>query len=155
MAEKSIPYEAGSTLVHDGISFPVPFIFGTKLKIKIRPLLPGTIVRESMEVMKLKKAPSETIDGLLDAGTNYKIFARMIAIAHINNRKPGTMLTRLLTWILLWKIKSPADMLAYVAIVYRQMDANRFFFIMVLTKGMNYLETKAENTGEEKPFGEQ
>ncbi|MCK9592713.1 MAG: hypothetical protein M0Q91_11980, partial [Methanoregula sp.] len=52
--DPEMEYQAGAALVDDGITFKIPFIFGTKLKLKVRPIRGGTLIRMSMQVAKMK-----------------------------------------------------------------------------------------------------
>jgi len=157
--ENQIPFESGSVLLDQGIRFKIPFFFWLKLPLTIRPLRPGTITAISQQVLLLEQVEESEnmVQELLKTGNNLAIHCRIVAIGAMNGPFMIPLFTRIITWLLKWKIKSTAELLAYVSIVYRQMDAERFFFIMTLTKGMNFLNKKVvpESSGEETPSGEQ
>lgn len=153
-----IPFEAGGAIVDEGIRFKLPFFFWIKIPLTIRPLRPGTIVRISMEVLKMEKvSESENmIHEFLKAGKNLKNHAKIVALAALNNPVGIKLFSRLFTWLILWKVRDIRQLAVYVQIVYKQMESERFFFIMALTKGMNFLSKKQnqEDSKEEKPTGE-
>lgn len=153
-------YQAGATVVDEGISFKIPFWFGTKLKLTIRPIRGGTLVKMSMQVTKLKpiNENESMVQEMLRSADNIRPICRIIALGCLTRSQIKTKLfAGILTNILLWKVESMEEMFAYLSIVYRQMSPQHFFFIMALTKGMNWMERKndQEKTGEAKPFGGQ
>ena len=156
--DKKTQYEAGSTLLGDGIKFRIPFWFGTKLTLNIRPLHPGTIVKISQQSTKISDVYEDEnmINELMKTGDNLKIFCRIVALGVLNNPVKIRMLAGWLTRVLMWRVTSTQELFSYVSLVYRQMGAEHFFFIMTLTKGMNFLKKKTngqEKAGEVKPSG--
>lgn len=157
--KETTEYKAGSTLVNDGIEFPVTGLFGKKINLNIKPLKPGTIVRISQLVTKLQPVneSANMSQELLANGSNLKIIAGIISHAVINREFFKRWKFRYYRNLLLNGVPDMAHLYAYMGIVYRQMSAEHFFFIMALTPAMNYLkkqEKTGENTGEVKPFGE-
>ena len=155
---QEIKENAAKALLGEGRFFHIPFIFGTKLKLAIKPLRPMTIVRVSQQVNRLKRVSDKlgtTLQGMLEAGTNYRIFARIVAISVINNRIPGRILTGALTRLILWKAEKPSDIHAWMNLAFMQTDPEVFFYIMVSARGMDYLETKTAKPGEATPSGGQ
>ncbi len=159
LKDKQTIYEAGATLLNEPVRFKIKWWFGIKLPFGIRPLKPGTIVKISQQETRLKPVDEsgQMIHELLLAGNNYKVFARIIAVAVLNHPVKIRLFSRWLSYFLLWNIPSTQDMLTLISLVYKQMGAEHFFFIMQLTQGMNFLKKrmKTENTGAEKPSGEQ
>jgi hypothetical protein len=153
----NIEYQAGATLINDGITFDVQITRGWKKRFTIRPLHPGTIVKMSQQVTMLEPvSESENmIQEMMARGKNIRPISRILAYAVLNGRFKIALFGRLLSALLMWRVESMEYMLAYMTLAYRQMGAQHFFFIMALTKGMNFLEKKttAENTGEAKPSG--
>lgn len=150
--KQEIQEDAAKVLLNEGHYFYIPFIFRTRLRLTIKPLLPMTIVRVSQQVNRLKQILpiyGTTLQGMLSVGTNYRIFARIVAIAVINNRMPGRLLTGLLTSVILWKVKTPAEIKALVDLAFMQTDPEVFFYIMVSAKWMNYLESKTNPESKE------
>ena len=157
-----IPFEAGDILLNQGIRFKVPFFFWLKLPLTIRPLHPGTIIAISQQVLKLKQVDEaeNMVVELLKAGENLKTHCKIVAIGALNNPVKIKLFSRFLTWLLQWRVKDNTELLAYVSLVYKQLDAERFFFIMTLTKGMNFLNRKEKANPVESSkgaivFGEQ
>lgn len=150
--DKKTQYEAGSTLLGDGIKFSIPFWLGTKLTLNIRPLHPGTIVRISQQSTKISDVYEDEnmINELMKTGDNLKIFCRIVALGVLNNPVKIRMLAGWLTRVLMWRVTSTQELFSYVSLVYRQMGAEHFFFIMTLTKGMNFLKKKTN--GQERAW---
>lgn len=151
-------YQAGATLVNEGISFEIPGIFRKKVSLEIKPLKPGTIVRISQLVSKLETIDQDdmAIQQLLSKGKNLKIMADVVATAAINQEFFSRWKFRYYRYLLLSKVESLQYLYSYLLLVYRQMSAEHFFFIMALTPAMNYLKKKkTENTGEAKHSGAQ
>ena len=96
---------------------------------------------------------------LLRVGKNLKIHSKMVAIAALNGPVKIALFSKFLSWIIRWGVEDNERLLAYVSIVYKQMDPERFFFITTLTKGMNFLSKKekgqAENQKAETASGAQ
>lgn len=156
--DKKTQYEAGSTILGDGIKFRIPFWFGTKLTLTIRPLHPGTIVKISQQSTKIKDVfeDENMINELMKTGDNLRVFCRIVALGATNNPMKIRLFAGWLTRVLMWRVKSTQELYSYVSLVYRQMGAEHFFFIMTLTKGMNFLKKKTngqEKTVEVKPSG--
>jgi hypothetical protein len=155
--EKQIQYEAGATILGDPIKFKIPFWFGTRLTLGIRPLKPGTIVRISQQTAQLTdvEESENMIHEMMKAGGNLKIFVRILALAILNHPVKIKLFAGVLSRMLLWRVPSTSELFAYISLVYKRMGAEHFFFIMTLTKGMTFLKkrTKAESTGEDKPSG--
>lgn len=154
--EKQTQYQAGSTLLDEGIKFKIPFWLGTKLTLNIRPLHPGTIVKISQQAALLESVNEgeQMVAELMRSGGNLRRMCRIIALAALNS--PGSMwMAPWLTRVLMWRVRSTVELFGYTSLVYRQMGAEHFFFIMTLTKGMNFLRKReAENTAAAKPSGE-
>ena len=156
--DESMEYQAGATLVNQGITFDVPIIGKIPCRLKIRPIKGGTIIYMSMQATKIKQIEESEnmIQEMLSKGENLKPISRILAYAVLNNWILIPLFGRLLSYFLLWKVENMERLLAYMTLAYRQMSAQHFFFIMALTKGMNYLEkkTKQENKEAAKPSGE-
>lgn len=146
----SIEYKAGAALVDDGIFFKVPLIFGLHAKLEIKPLRPGTIVRICQEMTKIEAIDEKEnqLQEFLAKGKNLKHIASIISHAVINQQIFKRWKYRYYRWILLNRTESLKAMYSYMGIVYRQMDASQFFFIMALTPAMNHLTKKP--TAEQK-----
>jgi len=155
-SDKTTQYQAGSTILDEGVKFKIPFWFGTKLTLNISPLKPGTIVKISQQAAMLEDVNEgeQMVAELMRTGGNLRRFCRIIALAALN--APGRMwLAPWLSRVLMWRVRSTPELFGYTSLVYRQMGAEHFFFIMTLTKGMNFLRKKeAENTAAAKPSGE-
>jgi hypothetical protein len=156
--DKQTQLDAGATLLNEPIRFKIPFIFGIKLSLGIRPLHPGTIVKISQQETRLKDVSESDnmIHELMKSGSNLRVFCRIVAIGILNNPVKISLFTGYLTRLLMWKVESTSELFTLNAIVYRQMGAEHFFFIMQLTKGMNFLKkrTTPESIGEANPSGE-
>ena len=156
--DKQLQQEAGATLLNEPIKFRIPFWFGTRLTLGIRPLRPGTIVKISQQTARLTdvEESENMIHEMMKAGGNLRVFARILALAILNDPVRIRLFARPLTRVIMWRVPSLAEMFAYVSLVYKQMGAEHFFFIMTLTKGMSFLKrrTKPESTGAAKPSGE-
>lgn len=151
-------YQAGATLIEDGIKFNVGGIWGGKKELTIKPLKPGTVVRISQLAGKIKEVneSNNMSQELLANGKNLKYIAGIIAHAIINQRFFKKWKFKYYRWLLLNRVENVKYLRDYFNLVYKQMGGDHFFFIMALTPGMNYLKKKAEdNTGEVKPSGEQ
>lgn len=155
--DKETQYEAGAAIMGDPIKFKIPFWFGTRLTLGIRPLKPGTIVRISQQTSRLidVEESENMIHEMMKAGGNLKIFVRILALAILNHPVKIKLFAGVLSRILLWRVPSTSELFAYVNLVYRRMGAEHFFFIMTLTKGMTFLKkrTKTESNAEVKPSG--
>lgn len=154
--DRQLQREAGAALLDQGAKFKVRWWFGVMIPMQIRPLRPGTIVAMSREATHLTPVSDgeNMIAEMLRAGGNLRHIARMAAMAILN--RPGRMwLTRPLARLLLSRVEGTAEMLTLMALVYRQMGAEHFFFIMQLTAGMNFLrkKTPTENTAAATPSG--
>jgi hypothetical protein len=156
--QNDMEYQAGSTLLDEGISFDVPIIGKKKIRLYVKPLRAGTIVKISQQVTRFQKIneSDEMIAEMLAKGENLVPVSKIVAYGVLNSRIKIKLFGRILSNFLLWKVESLEYLFAYVSLVYRQMGAQHFFFIMALTKGMNFLErTKTtENIAAEKPSGE-
>lgn len=147
----SMEYKAGSALVDDGIFFKIPLIFGLNAKLEIKPLKPGTIVRICQEMTKIEAIDEKEnqLQEFLAKGKNLKHIAAIISHAVINQSLVKKWKFRYYRWLMLNRTESLKAMYAYMGIVYRQMDAQQFFFIMALTPAMNHLMKKqTETTGQ-------
>lgn len=157
--DPEVEYQAGSAIVDEGMFFKIPFWFGTKLKLTVKPLKPGTIVKISQVVTLLKKIDDAdaNVQEALRSGANLKAICRILALGCTNSRWKIAMLSGWLSRVLLWRVPNTQELFAYLSLVYRQVGAQHFFFIMALTGGMNFLEkkttTEQEKTGEEKASG--
>lgn len=157
--KESIEYQAGAALVDDGMEFDIPFYFNKKIRLNIKPLKPGTNVRISQKITKLKEvdAKNPTINEFLEKGGNTKIIAGIIATAVINRDIFKMWKYRWLKWLLLNCTQDMEYLYQYFLIVQRQSGPLFFYRIMGLTPAMNFL-MKQEKTeakpGEEKPSGE-
>lgn len=154
--DKQLQQEAGAALLDQSAKFKVRWRFGIMIPMGIRPLRPGTIVRLSQESTRLKDvSDSENmIHEMLRTGGNLRVIARMAAVAILN--RPGRFwLTGMLSRLLLKRVESMEELFTLMALVYRQMGAEHFFFIMQLTSGMNFLRkrTPTENTAAVTPTG--
>jgi hypothetical protein len=151
-------YQAGATLVDQGISFDVPGLIWGKNRLTIKPLKPGTIVRISMEATKLQEITEteDIIPELLAKGENLNVIANILAHSIINRKLSRRWLFWYYRYLMLNRVESLQYLFSYLGLVYRQIGAQHFFFIMALTKGMNFLQKKtvAESKEAEKPFGE-
>lgn len=138
----SIEYQAGAALVDDGIEFKVPFYFGRKITFNIKPLRPGTNVRISQKISKLKSVDMDnpTINEFLEKGSNIEIIAGIIATAIINQRFFKKWKYRLIKWILLNHTENMQDLYQYYLLVQRQSGPVFFYHIMGLTPAMNFLK---------------
>lgn len=156
MKENKAEYQAGSVLVDDGIQFEIPGWLVKKIRLTIKPLKPGTMVRISQLAGKLEPVneSASMSQELLAKGGNLKIIAGIIAHAIINRRNLKGWKFRYYRWLMLNRVKDLRHLYAYLNIVFRQMSAEHFFFIMALTPAMNYLKRKEGKTEEEKPSGE-
>jgi hypothetical protein len=141
---ENMEYQAGATLVDEGITFDVPAIWGKKIRLSVKPLKAGTIVKISQQVTKLKPVNEEEniIQEMLANGESLKPIARIVAYGVLNSRLKIKLFGRIMADFLLWKVESLEYLFAYMSLVYRQMGAQHFFFIMALTKGMNFLQKK-------------
>ena len=148
-------YQAGSALIDEGIEFSIPGIFKKKI-FTIKPLKPGTIVRISQLVTKLEPISEGDLAAheLMSKGKNLKVIAEIIATAIINREFFKRWKFFYYRWMLLNKVENIQYLHSYLLLVYRQMSADHFFFIMALTPAMNFLK-KRENKEAEKPSGEQ
>jgi hypothetical protein len=157
--DESMEYQAGATLVDEGITFTVPIVDKIQRKFKIRPLKAGTIVKISQQVTKINQLQESDnmIQEMLEKGANLKPISKILAYAVLNNPVKIALFGRLLSHTLLWKVENMERLLANMTLAYRQMGAQHFFFIMALTKGMNFLEKKtiAESSAAVKPSGAQ
>lgn len=142
----SMEYKAGSALVDDGIYFKIPLLFGLNAKLEIKPLRPGTIVRICQEMTKIEAIDEKEnqLQEFLSKGKNLRHIAGIISHAVINQKLFSRWKFRYYRWLLLNRCKSMKDLYAYFSIVYRQMDAQQFFFIMALTPAMNHLTKKTD-----------
>lgn len=146
----SLEYQAGSALVEGGISFKVG-----RRKFTIEPLRPGTIIRISKLVTKLKSMTSDlTVTQVLEVGDNLKIIAEIIATAIINRKVFSRWRFFWYRWLLLNRVESLEFLHSYLLIVYRQLGAEHFFFIMASTPAMNFLKKIEEKQEEEKQSSE-
>lgn len=155
---KNKEYQAGATLVDEGITFKVPLYFGIKVPLTIRPLRGGTLVRISQEVALMDDIDVENqnmIQELLKNGHQLKRIASVIAHAVINREFYKRPLFRFYRWLILNRVENLSYIFSYLSLVYRQIDAEHFFFIMASAKRMNHLakKTKTENSPEVKPSG--
>lgn len=151
-------YQAGATLIEDGIKFSVNGIFKGKKTLTIKPLKPGTVVRISQLAGKITEVNEKNnmSQELLANGKNLKHIAGIIAHAIINQRFFKKWKFRYYRWMLLNRVDDLKHLRDYFNLVYRQMGGDHFFFIMALTPGMNYLKRKEPESNEaEKPSGEQ
>lgn len=154
-------YEAGKAILKQGIRIKIPFFFWLKIPLVIKPLHPGTVVHLAMQYEKLQDIDDSNnmITELLRVGKNLKIHSKMVAMAALNGPVKIALFSRFIAWVIRWGVKDNEEMLAYVSIVYKQMDPERFFFITTLTKGMNILSKKeksqAESQKAEIAFGAQ
>ncbi len=158
MKEKNAEYQAGAALVDEGIDFKTEPVFGTPVKLTIRPSRPGTIARISQKVTLLESVDEGNIQEFMQKGKNLKIIAGIIATAIINREVSRAWKYRWYKWLLLNRVPDMAHLYSYFLLVQKQMGPGFFFLIMSLTPAMNYLKKrmkKEENTEEEKPFGEQ
>ncbi len=160
---KKIEYQAGATLVDEGISFDVPFFFGKKITLTIKPLKPGTNVRISQKVLTLEDVDMEnpTIQEFLQKGKNIKIIAGIIATAVINMELFKLWKYRFIKLLMLYKTEDMEYLYNYFLIAQRQAGPVFFYRIMESTPAMNFLMKKEEKKNqkvkpkEEKPSGEQ
>jgi hypothetical protein len=155
--KENLEYQAGAALVDEGIRFDVPGIFTGKVSLEIKPLKPGTIARLGMLASKLEQIEESTVQELLRKGKNISVIAEMIAVAVINQQIFKKWKLKYYKWLLLNRVESMKYLYAYMNLVYRQMSAEHFFFIMALTNGMNHLKTKQtaqESTEAAKHSGE-
>jgi len=137
-------YQAGATIVDEGIKFIVPLVWGLKKTFTIRPLRPGTLVRISMQVSRMT-ALSENenmIHEIMQKGGNLKAVANIIAHAAINREQLTGLRRRWYRFILLNRVEKLSFLFSYLNIVFRQMDPQFFFLITTSVKRMNFLETK-------------
>jgi hypothetical protein len=143
-------HEAGKAILKQGIRIRIPVFFGLKLPLIINPLHPGTIVHLALQFEKLQKIDDSNnmITELLRVGKNLKIHSKMVAIAAMNGPVKISIFSRVISWIVRWGVKDNEELLAYVSIVYKQMDPERFFFITTLTMGMNFLSKKEKDQAE-------
>ena len=151
-------YQAGATLVDEGITFDVPIFGKRKIRLSVKPLKAGTIVKISQQAGKLTQVEESDnmIQEMLAKGENLKPIARIVAYGVLNSRLKIRLFGAILANILMWRVESLEFLFAYLSLVYRQMGAQHFFFIMALTKGMNFLKKKSpENSEAAKPFGDQ
>jgi hypothetical protein len=157
--DKQLQRDAGATLLDEGMKFKVKWIFGIKLPLSIKPLHPATIVKISQQQTMLKDVQEgeNLFYEMLKTAGNLNVIAKIAALATLNSRWKIMLFTRVLTSLLLWRVESTKEMFTLMAMVYRQMGAEHFFFIMQLTSGMNFLKRKttAESTGEVTPSGVQ
>lgn len=141
MKEENTEYQAGATIVNDGIKFNVG-----KRSFTVKPLTPYTIVRISMEASLMKPIgeSDNMIAEMLDKGKNLKHVARIVAIATLNKAWKIRLFGRMLAGYLLRNTENLEYLLSYLNVVYRQMSPHHFFFITTLTKGMNMMAKKQE-----------
>lgn len=154
--EKQLQREAADALLDQGSKFKVRWIFGIMLPLQIRPLRPGTIVRLSRESTYLTEVneSENMIHEMLRTGGNLRVMAHMAATAIIN--RPGRFwLVGPLARLLLKRVENTSEIFTLMAMVYKQMGAEHFFFTMQLTAGMNFLRKKTTtvNTAEASPSG--
>jgi hypothetical protein len=148
-------YQAGATLINEGIDFTIPGIFSKKT-FSIKPLKPGTIVKISQYIATLEPISEDdmAVQELLTKGKNLNVIADVIATAIINREITQRWKFRYYRWLLLNKVENLQYLYSYLLLVYRQMSAEHFFFIMALTPAMNYLK-KRESKEEVKRSGGQ
>lgn len=154
-----IEYQAGATLVDQGITFDIPYFFGRTKRFRIRPLRPGTIVKMGMEVSRMRSVDDSEnmLHELFEKSGNIPRFASMLAHAVINREITQMWKFRYYRWLFLNRVESMDNLYNLFLLTIRQMGPDRFFFIMALTKRMNLMAKKpttAENTGEETLSGE-
>lgn len=157
MKGKNAEYQAGATLVDEGIDFKTEPVFGKPVKLTIRPARPGTIARISQKTTLLDEIEEGSIQEFMSKGKNLKIIAGIIATAIVNREVFKMWKYRWYKWLLLNRVKDSAHLYSYFLLVQKQMGPQFFFLIMSLTPAMNYLkkrEKKEANTGEGKPSGE-
>lgn len=155
---KNKEYQAGATLVDEGITFKVPLYFGIKVPMTIRPLRGGTLIRISQEVALMGDIDVENqnmIQELLKNGHEIKRIASVIAHAVINREIYKRPLFRFYRWLILNRVENMGYIFSYLSLVYRQIDAEHFFFIMASAKRMNHLQkkTSADTSQAGKPSG--
>ena len=143
-------------MIDEGIEFSIPGIFNNKVNLSIKPLRPGTIVRISRLITKLEPIMEGemAIQELLKKGGNLKVMADVVATAIINKEFFKRWKFLYYRYLLLNRVESLKYLYSYLLLVYRQMSAEHFFFIMALTPAMNFLK-KRENKEAEKPSGGQ
>lgn len=153
--EGNIPYEAGATLVDEGIIFKVPFYLGLKLTFNIKPLKPGTIARAGMHVCQMEIIdPNNNMSSeMFLKSKNIHHIASIMAHAVINCNIFKMWKFLFYKWIFMSRVESMQCLFDYFLIVVRQSDPSRFFFIMDLTRRIPTMEKGTVKDGEEKPSG--
>src|SRR6056297_3106806 len=99
-------YQAGASLVEDGIKFQINGIFGGKKTLTIKPLKPGTVVRVSQLAGKIQEVNEHNnmSQELLANGKNLKFIAGIVAHAIINQRFFKKCKFRYYRWLLLNRV---------------------------------------------------
>lgn len=154
--DPAVEYQAGSTLVDEGIRFRLPLLWGMNLRLTVRPLRPGTIIRISQQVTRMEQINEgeAMVQEMLRTGGNLRHACRIVALACLNSRWRVALLSGVLARMIEWKVRNVEELFAYVSVACRQMGAQHFFFIMALTKGMNFLERKTpEKPAEDEQSG--
>lgn len=122
-----------------------------KRRFRIKKLKLGTILKVSKLVTSMTSLDERqtVLQSVFNNSGNIKLAAQIIALAILNSRWTNS-LYRLLAWWLVHRM-SMEDLAQLTKIVMSQMGAQDFFFTMTLTKGMNFLKKKEENSEEERP----
>lgn len=147
-------YQAGATLVDEGIKFTIEKVLFKPVTLTIKPQKPGSIVRISQKISLLEEIKDGTVSEFLGKGKNIEIIAEIIATALVNKRVFSSWKYYWYKWLLLNKVKDLVHLYSYFLLVQRQSSAQFFFHIMNLTPAMNYLKKREkvpENTGAVKP----
>lgn len=112
--------------------------------LKIKPLTARQIIEISGEISRIKdiNVEQDVFPALLQGSTDLQYIARVIAIS------TGTKWRRIVAKAILGL--DLADIGTLFMLVRKNCDAERFFFIMALAKGMNKLKSQKEQPSEAK-----
>jgi hypothetical protein len=154
--DKQAQREAAAALLGDPVYFQVPFYFGINIKLGIRPLLPGTMVRINKILTKLRDIETGDIYEVFEKGDNIVPIAEALATAVINDNIFKMWKYRWYRWLMLHRTESTKHLYYNYLLLLKQADPEFFFLIMELTPALKMLRKrmKAEKPSEGKPSGE-
>ena len=95
-----------------------------------------------MTKIKPIDSKEDQLQEFLAKGDNIRHIASIIAHAVINREFFKRWKFFYYRWLLLNRTRGLKEMNAYFSLVFRQMDASQFFFIMALTPALNHLMKK-------------
>lgn len=141
---------AASDLLNEAVEFRIG-----KRKFSMKKLKLGTIVSISRQVLSMQDIDPEqsAIQSVYSNAANLRFATRILALALLNSRWVGWLYPLLAKW-LMYQLDT-AELAQLMKVVASQVGAQDFFFTMTLTRGMNFLKRKEENSGGERPSTEQ